>query len=379
MPSVTNDPPSALSCVGMQDRARELVRGGCDVVHLDRGELDYDTPEPIVEAAVQALREHRTRYTDSFGAPELREAIRDHYRDSYGVEISTTQILVHAGSSPLLLLLFLAVLNPGDEVLVPDPGYPAYVTAVQAARGAVRPVAAGRGATHYAACDAEPMMTPATRAVVVNSPCNPTGAVLGGAELDEFGQLGPLIVSDEAYHGLWLGDGRPHSMLEFADNVAVVNTFSKAFAMTGWRLGYLIAPADLVPALEPLQRDCVLSPNAFVQQAGIVALRHVVSAAPRWRTELRERRDLLVAGLTSIGLTVPHRPQGGFYVFARLPDGYRSAADFATRLLADESVAVVPGDSFGEAGAGYVRCSFALPTDRIEEAVARMGSFLARQ
>lgn len=374
----TDCSPNGLSCVGMQDRARELARGGRDVVHLDRGELDYETPKPIVEAAIHALREHRTRYTDSFGAPELREAIRDHYHDVYGVEISPAQVLVHAGSSPLLLQLFLAILDLGDEVLVPDPGYPAYVTSVRAARGIARPIAACQPAAHYTVRDAASVMTSATRAVVVNSPCNPTGAVLGRDELAEFGRLGPLVVSDEAYHGLWLGDGRPHSMLEFADHVAVVNTFSKAFAMTGWRLGYLIAPEDLVPALEPLQRDCVLSPNAFVQQAGIAALRHAGSVAPRWRAELRERRDVLVAALTRIGLTVPNRPDGGFYVFARLPDGYESAADFAGRLLMDESVAVVPGDSFGAAGYGYVRCSFALPADRIEEGVARIGSFLRR-
>jgi aspartate/methionine/tyrosine aminotransferase len=217
----------------MQDRAREMVRSGHDVVHLDRGELDYDTPESIVEAAIQALREGRTRYTDSFGVPELREAIRDYYRDSYGVKISPAQVLVHAGSSPLLLMLFLALLHPDDEVVVPDPGYPAYVTAIRAARGIATPIAADRGATHYTASDVESKITPATRAVVVNSPCNPTGAVLRGNELEEFTRLGPLVVSDEAYHGLWLGDGRPHSMLEFADDVAVVNTFSKAFSMTG--------------------------------------------------------------------------------------------------------------------------------------------------
>lgn len=375
----TNGASGTTSCVGMQDRARELVHSGHDVVHLDLGELDFDTPEPIVDAAIRALREHHTRYTHSFGSPDLREAICAHYRTAYGVQVNPAQVLVHAGSSPMLLLLFLAVLAPGDEVLIPDPGYPAYATSVRMARGVAKPISATRQAAHYTAGDAAATIDSLTKAVVVNSPCNPTGSVLGTAELAEFGRLGPLVVSDEAYHGLWLRAGRPHSMLEFSDNVAVLNTFSKTFAMTGWRLGYLIAPPRLIPELEPLQRDCVLSPNAFVQRAGITALAHIEAITSGWRDELGLRRDILIQELTKIGFTVPLQPEGGFYVFARLPAGYGSTIDFAVRLLEEESVAVVAGDSFGAAGAGYLRCSFALSAERIREGTQRIASFLARE
>lgn len=372
------DASGASSCIGMQDRARELALGGRDVVHLDRGELDFETPEPIVDAAVQALRDRQTRYTHSTGSVELRRAIQAHYRDNYQVDIDPAQVFVHAGSSPLLLVLFLAILGRQDEVLVPDPGYPAYATCVRAAGGVPRPVR-GDASFHCSAHDLARRIGPRTAAIVVNSPNNPTGAMLDEVELAAIAGLGKLVVSDEVYHALTLDGDRPHSILEFTRNAVVLNSFSKAFAMTGWRLGYVIVPPDLVPLLEPLQRDSVISPNAFVQQAGVAALKIAAAVASGWREELRRRREVLLSGLTRIGMSVPCRPSGGFYAFARMPDGCGSAAEFARRMLEEESVAVVAGSSFGPAGEGHIRCSFTPPPERIEQGIARMAEFLTRR
>ena len=378
MSEMTQNPIAGVSCVGMQDRARELARRGRDVIHLDRGELDFNTPQVVIDAAVAALRENRTRYGDSSGSPELRAAICQHYARAYGVEIRPSQVLVHAGSSPLLLHLFLTVVGPGDEVVLPDPGYPGYATCVRAVRGVAKQAPAGDAGFSYRAADAARHITAATKAVVVNSPCNPTGSVLSAAELARFSGLGPLVISDEAYHGLLLDGRAPHSMLEFSSDAVVVNSFSKAYAMTGWRLGYLIGPRELVASLEPLQRDCVISPNTFVQDAGVVALSDATSFTTMWRDELRRRRDVLVAGLTKIGLEVPCHPSGGFYAFARLPDGYDSA-QFASRLLQEEAVAVVSGHNFGPAGRRHIRCSFAPRPERLEAAVSRIAAFLDRR
>lgn len=372
------DTPGASSCIGMQDRARELALGGRDVVPLDRGELDFETPQPIVDAAIKALRDRQTRYTHSAGSMELRRAIQTHYRENYQVDIDTSQVFVHAGSSPLLLVLFLAILDRGDEVLLPDPGYPAYGTCVRAAGGVPIPVR-GDASFRCSAHDLARRVGPRTAAIVVNSPNNPTGAVLDEAELAAIAGLGRLVVSDEVYHALTLDGDRPHSILEFTRNAVVLNSFSKAFAMTGWRLGYVIVPPHLVPLLEPLQRDSVISPNAFVQQAGVAALEIAAEVAAGWREELRRRRDVLLSGLARIGMTVPCRPAGGFYAFARIPDGCGSAAEFALRMLEEESVAVVAGSSFGQAGEGHIRCSFTPPPERIAQGLARMAAFLARR
>lgn len=369
----------APSCIGMQDRAREMARGGRDVIHLDRGELDFDTPKPVVDAAIDALLANRTRYTHSAGLPELRQAICDHYRRTYGVDVDPARVFVHAGSSPLLLALFLAIMRPGGEVLIPDPAYPAYATCVRAAGGTPIPIDTGSSAFHYHAADVASRITSATQAIVVNSPSNPTGSMLEATELADFAKLGPLIIADDAYHGLQLDGAHAHSILEFDAGAAVLNSFSKAYAMTGWRLGYLIAPPHLVGRLATLQRDSAISPNGFVQQAGITALTETGSITEGWRDQLRLRRDVLVDGLAKIGMPVSCQPRAGFYAFARLPEGYRDSAAFAIDLLDDEAVAVVAGSSFGEAGEGHVRCSFSQPVERIEQGLDRMAAFIDRR
>jgi aspartate/methionine/tyrosine aminotransferase len=359
------------------DQALSLERAGHDVIHLEKGELDFDTPEVIKESAIRAIRDGRTRYTASPGLPELREAICDHYLRAYGLRLAPAQIVVNSGSSPAMLALFLAILSAGDEVILSNPGYRPYETCVRLAGARPVYVDTGRAAFAYTAAAAAEQVSASTRAIVINFPANPVGSVADRQALEEFAGLGPLVVSDEVYHGLTFDGARHPSILELTDEAVVANSFSKAFAMTGWRLGYLILPERLAPAVTALQQDCFISPNAFVQWAGIAALTHAEPILAAWRDELRRRRDCLLNGLGQLGFDVPCPPRGAFYVFARLPADGQSSAEFAADLLRTAHVAVTPGSEFGPDGEGYVRFSYAAPCDRLEEAIDRMNRFLA--
>lgn len=369
----TQDRPS---CMGVMDRALALERAGDDVVHLEKGEPDFPTPEPIVEAAVRALRDGHTSYTSSAGLLELREAICGYYQRVHGVAVAPSQVVVNAGSSPALLTALLAVLVPGDEVVVPNPGYPSYRRLVELAGAKPVPVAtAGQGFRYTAEAAAE-LVGPTTRAIIVNFPSNPVGATAGLAALQAFTRLGPLVIADEVYQGLSYGPGIDPSILRVTGDAVVVNSFSKAFAMTGWRLGYAILPPDLVSQVAPIHQDAFISPNAFVQRAGIEALGRAEQIMRGWRDELRARRDLLLAGLAATGFEVPYPPEGAFYVFAKLPPGHHDSYAFAARLLERARVAVTPGAEFGSDGEGYLRLSYATAPPRITEGIDRIRRFL---
>ena len=370
-----DEPTPSISCMGMVDRALALDRAGVDVIHLEKGELDLDTADEVTEAAIQALRDRRTRYTTSAGLPELRQAVCDYYLRAWGASIRPSQVFVNSGSSPALLTLLMAALEPGDEVLVPDPGYPAYPALVRAAGG--RPVSVSSAATGFVA-RAETLreaITSATRAIVINSPANPTGAVLAEAALADFARLGPLVVSDDVYLELAFDRPGQRSILALTDEAAAVGSFSKAFNMTGWRLGYLIVPDRLTARVQELQENLFVCANSFVQWAGVTALADAEKYAAAVRAELRDRQDTLLRGLAELGLEVACPPRGGFYAFARLPERLLPSARFARDLLEQAHVAVTPGGEFGPSGEGYVRFSCAAPSARIEEAMRRIKAF----
>jgi len=367
-------PAERPTCVGMMDDALALQRAGRDVVNLGKGELDFETPQVIKEAAIQALAEGKTAYTTSVGLDELRQALGEHYLRSYGVDVDPTRIIVNSGSSPALLTVFLALLEPGDEVVLPDPSYSSYRRLIESTGAKPVLVPTRPAGFRYTAAAAAEYVTAATKAILVNFPSNPLGATADRAELAAFADLGPLVIADEVYHGL---SERPDpSILECTDDAVVVNSFSKAFAMTGWRLGYVVLPPRLVPLVTPLHQDAFISPNAFVQWAGIAALAHAEQIQPRWRAELRSRRELLVDRLTALGFEIAVPPDGAFYVFCKLPAGHTDAYDFAARLLREADVVVTPGPEFGPDAAGYVRFSYATPAARIEEAADRIGAFI---
>lgn len=368
------------SCMGIVDEAGRLEREGRPIVHLEKGELDIDTPEVIKEGAVAALRANKTRYSHSTGVPELRAAICQYYDHVYGVSVEPSQVIVNAGSSPAMLELFLAVLAPGDEVILPNPCYPAYPSFVEAVGGTVVWAHTAMHGFVHAVERVAPLVSPATRAVFLNFPSNPVGTTLDDVALRRFTELRRLVVSDEVYHGLLYDGSLPHTILEFTDNAVVVGSFSKSFLMTGWRLGYLIVPPWLVNRMVRLHQDLFVGTNTFVQWAAIAALEHAEEIQQQLRDELRLRSKVLMAGLTSLGFEVPCVPSGGFYVFARQPPSARqwSSAEFAADLLERTHVAITPGSEFGPDGEGYVRFSLSSACPQIEEALDRIATFLDR-
>jgi (5-formylfuran-3-yl)methyl phosphate transaminase len=357
-------------------RAQALEQTGADVIHLEFGEPDFDTPAVIREAAEKALKDGRTRYAHTLGILPLREAIAEHYRVRYGVSVSPDQIIVTAGTSPAMLLLFTALLDRGDEAILSDPHYACYPKFVKYAEAEPVYVPVDEDdAFQFRPESVRERLTARTKAILINSPANPTGTVLGPERMRALAGLGPWIVSDEIYHGLTY-EGPEHSILEFTDRAFVLNGFSKAYAMTGWRIGYLIAPREFMPALAAAHGNFFISSNEFVQWAALTALREAGEDAARFRRIFDERRRAMVAGLRHVGLGVGAEPTGAFYVLANARRFTGDSLAFAFEILERAHVAVTPGIDFGQNAEGYLRFCYANSLDRIEEALARIGRLL---
>ena len=360
-------------------RAQALEREGADVIHLEFGEPDFDTPSVIREAAERALKDGRTRYAHPLGILPLREAIAEHYRARYGVEISPDQVLVTAGTSPAMLLLFSGLLDPGDRVVLSDPYYACYPKFVKVAGGEPDYVPVDEDdAFQFRPEAVAARIGPRTKAVLINSPANPTGTVLGADRMAQIATMGPWVVSDEIYHGLTY-EGPEHCILEFTDRAFVLNGFSKAFAMTGWRVGYLIAPRAFMPALTAAHGNFFISSNEFVQWAALAALREAADDAARFRRVFDERRRAMVEGLRRIGLGVGAPPTGAFYVLANARRHSADSLALAFEILERAHVAVTPGIDFGRNAEGYLRFCYANSLERIEEGVARIGRLLSER
>jgi aspartate/methionine/tyrosine aminotransferase len=360
-------------------RAQALAEEGIDVVHLEFGEPDFETPPVIREAAERALKDGRTRYAHTLGILPLREAIALHYQTRYGVTVSPDQILVTAGTSPAMLLLFTALLDRGDQVILSDPHYACYPKFVKFAEAEPVYVPVEEDdAFQFRPEEVRARVTPRTRAILVNSPANPTGTVLGPERMAALAASGPWIVSDEIYHGLTY-EGPEHTILEFTDRAFVLNGFSKAFAMTGWRIGYLIAPRQFMPTLQAMHGNFFISSNEFVQWAALAALRDAGPDAARFRRIFDERRRAMVAGVRRIGFGVGGLPTGAFYVLANARGYTEDSLAFAFEILEQAHVGVCPGVDFGRNAEGYLRFSYAAALDRIEEGLDRIGRFLARR
>jgi len=357
-------------------RAKELERQGRDIVRLEIGDPDFATPEVVTRAAEVAMESGDTGYTQSAGLPALREAIAAHGADAYGVTIDPENIVVTQGTSPAMLLLFGALLDPGDEVIISDPCYPAYGNYIAFLGGVPVhvPVRAVDG-FRFRVDELEAAITPRTRAIMINSPANPMGTVLAPGDLAALAEAaerhGIWIASDEIYHGLQF-DGPSHSILEFTDRAFVLNGFSKAYAMTGWRLGYLIAPPAFVRPAEVIQQNFFLCANHFVQVAGTVALLEAQGDVARMRACYDERRRYLVPALRSLGLSIETEPTGAFYVFADARAWGEDSLALTWRLLEEAGVAVAPGIDFGAGGEGFLRFSYAASLERLREGVDRL-------
>jgi aspartate/methionine/tyrosine aminotransferase len=358
------------------ERAQALERAGREIIHLEVGEPDFETPECIREAGIRAIRDGETRYTHSLGLLELREAICEDYRKEYGVTVTPDRVVVTSGTSPAMVLLFGALLGPGDEVLIPDPHYACHPSFVEFLGGrAVAVDVREEDGFQYRPEEIRARMTPRTRAVLVNSPSNPTGNVLSAERMAAIAALGPCVVSDEIYHGL-VYEGRAPSILEFTENAFVLNGFSKKYAMTGWRLGYVIAPPRYVRTMQKLQQNFFISAGSIPQRAGVAALREAGPDVARMVAVYDERRRYLVRALRELGLGVAVEPTGAFYVLANArhvdADSHRLAFDILERA----GVAVTPGVDFGRNAEGFLRFSYANSLERIAEAARRLRRYL---
>lgn len=361
------------------ERAAELRREGADVISLEVGEPDFPTPPCIVEAGLRALRAGATKYTHSLGRLDLREAIAEDYQKRYGVTVSPEQIVVTAGTSPGMLLLFAALLEPGDEVLLPNPHYACYPNFIKFVDGVCTyfPVEAAEG-YDYSLERIQAARTPHTKALMVNSPANPTGAVLPRATLQELAELDVWLISDEIYHGL-VYEGQAHSILEFTDRAFVLNGFSKRYAMTGWRLGYVIAPQEFIRPMQTMAQNFYISPCDFVQGAGLAALREAEPDVARMVAEYDRRRRFLIPRLRELGFAVDREPTGAYYVLANAQRFTNDSLAFARELLEETHVGVTPGIDFGSNAEGYLRFSYANSLEHIAEGLRRIEAYLRRR
>lgn len=359
------------------ERAIVLESQGAHVVHLELGEPDLPPPPEVIDACTRALASGETRYTDSRGLLALREAIAADHSRRAGVAVDPGRVLVTSGTSPAMLLVFSLLVSPGDEVIVPTPHYPCYPNFVRVCGGT--PVFVPTRAEDAWRIDPDAVraaITRRTRAIVLGSPANPTGAVQDRATLQALAALGVPLVSDEIYDGLVYDGENATSALALEGDVFVLDGVSKRYAMTGFRLGWVIAPAEAARPLQILQQNLFISANRFVQHAGIAALRFGAKTAETMREAYGVRRTKLVLGLRTLGFGVPRLPAGAFYVFADARAFGADSRRLAFDLLERAHVAVTPGIDFGTAGEGFLRFCYAASESDLELALERIGRAL---
>jgi len=358
------------------ERACTMESEGTDVIHLEVGEPDFDTPLCVKEAIARALTDGHTHYTHSLGDLALREAICAYYAETYGVTVHPDQIVVTSGTSPAMLLIFAALLEAGDEVILSDPHYACYPNFVKFVQGipVTVPVYEEDG-FQYRPEAIRQKLTDRTRAILINSPSNPTGNLLSESRLRAIAGFSPYIVSDEIYHGL-VYEGQEHSILEFTDHAFVINGFSKLYAMTGLRLGYLIAPRPFVRPIQKMQQNFFISANSAIQVAGIAALQETAEDVARMKRIYNERRKYMVKRLKELGLGITVEPTGAFYVFANARHISNDSLKLAFDILETAHVGVTPGIDFGENGEGYLRFSYANSLENIAAGLDRLERYL---
>jgi len=362
------------------EKAGEMERQGINIIHLEVGEPDFDTPECIKKAACKALDDGHTHYTHSLGLLELRKAICEHYFKSYNVSVDPDQILISSGTSPAMFILFSVLLEPGDQVIISDPHYACYPNFIRFVQGepVTIPVYEEDGFQFRPEAIKE-KITKKTRAIFINSPSNPTGNLLSESRMKAIASLATpgssYIVSDEIYHGL-VYEGKEHSILEFTENAFVLNGFSKLYAMTGLRLGYLIAPKPFMRPIQKVQQNFFISANSMIQRAGIVALKEASDDIEHMKETYNNRRKYMIKRLRDMGLKITVEPTGAFYVFANAKhisgDSYKLAFD----ILEKAHVGVTPGIDFGKNGEGYLRFSYANSMENIAEGMDRLEKYL---
>lgn len=358
------------------ERAQELEALGQEIIHLEIGEPDFDTPKCVKQAACQALERGQTHYTHSLGILPLREAICAHYQQKYKVHIEPDQIIVTSGTSPAMLLCFASLLEQGEEVIVSDPGYACYANFVNFVGGTVKAVKVDEeDGFQFSIQRTKEACTPKTKAILINSPANPTGTLLSSKRLQELTDLDPYIVSDEIYHGL-VYQGQAHSILEFTDRAFVLNGFSKLYAMTGWRLGYLICPQNFIRDIQKLSQNLFICAGSVDQWAGIAALTQAQQDVQEMKRIYDERRRYMLPRLKEMGFGLATEPTGAFYVLANAKKFCTDSHQFAFELLEKAHVGVAPGIDFGPNGEGFIRFSYANSLENIKKGLDYIQTYL---
>jgi aspartate/methionine/tyrosine aminotransferase len=363
--------------------AAQLEKQGRHIIHMGIGEPDFTAPPPVVEAAARAMTDGRLQYTSAVGIPALREAIAAHYRQVYGLQIAPARIIVTAGASAALLLACAALVDKGTEVLMPDPSYPCNRHFVAAFEGQARMIPSG---PEHRFQLSEAMVREhwgaATRGVLLASPSNPTGTSITHEELAKIvsavRERGGFTIVDEIYQGLTY-DEAPFSALSLGDDIIVINSFSKYFNMTGWRLGWLVVPETMVPQIEKLAQNLFICASSVAQYAGVACFApEAIAIYEQRKAEFKRRRDYIVPALRDLGFKVPVTPDGAFYVYADCSALSDDADRLTIDLLNQAGVVLVPGLDFGSYTAhNYIRVSYATSMENLQEAVARIRDFLA--
>ena len=358
------------------EKAYEMERAGQRVIHLEVGEPDFETPQCIKDACIKAIREGKTKYTHSLGLFELREALAGYYATKYGKEVSPHQIIITTGSSPALFLLFSTILENSAEIILTNPYYACYPNIIRFLGGTVNFVNVHEeDGFQYQPEEVARHLTPSTKAILINSPANPTGSIISPEAMHALAGLGYYLVADETYHGL-VYESQEHSILEFTDKAFVLGSFSKQYAMTGWRLGYLIVPNEFVRPIQKIQQNFFISANAFVQWAGIAAITEAQKDVEQMRAIFNQRRKFIIPRLKALGFGLTFEPQGAFYALANAKKFTQDSQAFAFDILEKAQVAVTPGIDFGNNAEGYLRFSYANSLENIHEGMDRLEYYL---
>ncbi len=364
------------------NRAKALEAQGARIIQMQIGEPDFSAPGPVIAASIEALKQYPIHYTSAIGMPRLRQAISGHYRERYGLEVPVARIAVTAGASAALLLATGVLVDPGDEILMPDPAYPCNRHFVRFFEGRVKSIAVGPETRYQMTPElVEANWSEKTRGVLIASPSNPTGTMISPeamrAVIETVHRLGGVAIVDEIYQGLTYASEFA-SALAFSDRIFVVNSFSKYFSMTGWRLGWLVLPEDCVRQVETFAQNAFICPSAPAQYAGIAAFSPETTAVlEARRAEFRRRRDFLVPALRELGFSIPVTPDGAFYIYAGIERFAADSGKFALDVLEHAGVAITPGKDFGANQAErYVRFAYTRSMDDLREGVERLGQFL---
>jgi aspartate/methionine/tyrosine aminotransferase len=370
--------------MALLQRAKELEQQGKDIIHMEIGEPDFPTPEPVTQAALKYIARADVKYTPAAGLMSLREKIAQFYQDTYNVNVAKERIFITPGASGAFLLALGVTLNPNDEVLMSDPCYPCNSNFVSLFNAKPRFVPVDANSNYQlTASDIKNQWQPQTKAVLMASPSNPTGTVIKAQALQQAikqtHELGGCFFSDEIYHGL-VYDTQATTALQFSDAVFVMNSFSKYFGMTGWRIGWLVVPEAFIEPVEKLAQNLFISTSTPAQYAALAAFEpETRQELERRRQELRKRRDYLYQALQDLGFKVETKPEGAFYIYANCAKFTDDSFQFAVDLLETAGVAVTPGKDFGGYAAQYyLRFAYTTSIDKMTQAMTRLQNFIRR-